>query len=253
VHPYLVARSEGAAVLDGLRATVALARQLDVPISGRHAIVGLSQGGHAALAAAAMHAGYAPELELRAVAVSGPATVWERHWAKGATVAGWHVPLHAMLLYAWAAHYGWKARPLWTDATAELIDEVMTTRCVWTAPSLLEGLPHDPAQVFAPGLLAEYASGEWDVYREVHDAFVANAIGPYRQTAPLRVYQGDADDVVPEWATREVIEALRAGGVEVDYQVVPGGGHADVAFGFVATPQQRTDESIAWVRARLDD
>jgi hypothetical protein len=40
--------------------------------------------------------------------------------------------------------------------------------------------------------------------------------------------------------------------VEVEYEVVPGGGHTDVAFGFVAYRQLRTDESIAWLREHLD-
>ena len=67
---------------------------------------------------------------------------------------------------------------------------------------------------------------------------------PYAQTAPLWIYQGTADDVVLESATEELIDELRAGGVEVDYRVVPGGGHTDVAFNYLAAYQISTDEII---------
>jgi len=40
--------------------------------------------------------------------------------------------------------------------------------------------------------------------------------------------------------------------MNVDYEVVPGGTHFDVAFGFVASKELRTTESIAWIRAQLD-
>ncbi|HTM20486.1 MAG TPA: lipase family protein, partial [Kofleriaceae bacterium] len=255
LHPYLVARSEGAAVLDGLRAARALADTLGVPTSGRYAIAGLSQGGHATLAAAALHGSYAPELDLRAVAVAAPASGWHRHWGPVAATPGWHLPLHAMLLHAWAEHYHWPATPArFTDDVAGRIGAIVRERCTYAAakPAIQDSLPQDPAALFDPAFLAEYNSGHWQRYGFVRDAFTANAIAPYHQTAPLRIYQGDADAVVPAWATAELVAALRAGGVDVDYVVVPGGGHEDIAFGFVASPQRRTAESIAWLRANLD-
>ena len=51
---------------------------------------------------------------------------------------------------------------------------------------------------------------------------------------------------------RGASRCVRDGGVTVDYQVVPGGTHFDVAFGYVAFAELRTDESIAWVKGLLD-
>ncbi|MBI5500204.1 MAG: hypothetical protein HY907_08180 [Deltaproteobacteria bacterium] len=254
VHPYLVADSEGRSALDALRAARALADWLHVPISGRYAVVGLSQGGHAALAAAALHSTYAPDLDVRAFAASGPATMWEEQWRTGAAVDGPHLVFHALFAWAWAEHYGWAGPDLWAPDLAGRIDAIMESRCLVSTSGATLGseLGESAAAIFSPGFLDAYRSGAWGDYAAFHGWFDANRIGPYEQTAPLRIYQGNADDVVPEVWTRAVVEALRAGGVTVDYEVVPGGGHTDVAFGFVAYRQLRTDESIAWLRSRLD-
>jgi pimeloyl-ACP methyl ester carboxylesterase len=70
VHPYLVGRSEGRGVVDIVRAT----RQLDRRLARRYVIAGHSQGGHAALFAAALAPKWAPELRLRGVAAYAPAS-----------------------------------------------------------------------------------------------------------------------------------------------------------------------------------
>lgn len=254
-HPYLVARSEGRSALDALRAADRLAAHLGVPTSGRHAVVGLSQGGHAVLSAAAEHAAYAPEVEIRAFAASGPASVWEEQWRTGARVDGPHLVFHALLVWAWSAHYGWRGPTPWAAGLADRVDDVMESRCLVSATggeTLFDALGESAAGIFAPAFLAEYSTGAWDVYAPFHDWFGRNRVAPFEQTAPLRIYQGDADDTVLEPHTRAMVEALRAGGVEVEYEVVPGGGHTGVAFGFLAYPELRTEESIAWIREHLE-
>ena len=78
------------------------------------------------------------------------------------------------------------------------------------------------------------------------------AMRHYTQTAPLKIYQGDADQLVLETSTRAMVDALRAGGNTVDYEVVAGGTHTNIAFGFVAYQELRTSESIQWLREKLD-
>jgi hypothetical protein len=70
VHPYLVGTSEGPGVLDIVRA----ARQAEPRISRTVAIVGASQGGHAALWAAALARRYTPELRVRGTVAFAPAS-----------------------------------------------------------------------------------------------------------------------------------------------------------------------------------
>ena len=70
VHPYLIGKSEGRSTLDMIRA----ARELDPRIGRRIAITGHSQGGHAALWAAALAHSWTPELKLRATVPFAPAS-----------------------------------------------------------------------------------------------------------------------------------------------------------------------------------
>jgi len=254
LHPYLVAEVEGAAVLDSLVAAANLARGEGVPISQRYAVVGLSQGGHATLAAARMHATHAPELDVRAFGAAAPATVWLEHWRGGVAVPGPHQPFHAMVSYAWADHGEHDGLPLFA-ARSPSVRDVLRTHCLFpigrTSDTYLDALGTDPAAIFDAAFLEAYAAGDLSAYPVIERAFAANRIGPYEQTAPLAIWQGDADDTVLETHTTEVVAALRAGGNTVDYRIVPGGGHIDTAFGYVAQNQLRTEESIGWVLERL--
>src|SRR3954447_2733651 len=69
-HQYLVGKEEGRSVLDIVRA----ARQLDPRLGKRVVIAGHSQGGHAALWAAALAPKWTPEVEVRGTVAFAPAS-----------------------------------------------------------------------------------------------------------------------------------------------------------------------------------
>ena len=85
----------------------------------------------------------------------------------------------------------------------------------------------------------------------VAEGFEANRIRPWLdegdQTAPIRIWQGDLDAVVPLWTTSQLVDDLSKGGIDVSMTVVPGGEHTTTAFGFVASYELATEESVAWV------
>ncbi len=254
-HPYLVADVEGAAVLDSLRAASNLAALDGTPVSGRVATVGLSQGGHASLAAAAQHARYAPELDLVAVAAAAPATLYLEHWSDGVRIDGEHQALHAMLVYAYAQHYG-SVESLFSPELEPRIAGLAATHCTFdfsgAVPVLSDEVGTSAELIFAPEFLTAYRAGTLSAYPAIEQGFRVNRVVPFEQTAPIAIWQGDSDAVVPQVYTDEVVEDLRAGGMEVDYRVVPGGTHLNVAFGFVASAQLRTLESTEWVLRRLE-
>jgi pimeloyl-ACP methyl ester carboxylesterase len=70
VHPYLYGPSEGRSVLDIVRA----AREVDPRIGKKVAVMGHSQGGHAALWAAYLAPTYTPELKVRGTVAYAPAS-----------------------------------------------------------------------------------------------------------------------------------------------------------------------------------
>lgn len=255
VHPYLVSRSEGAAALDALRAARALAAHLGVPTSGRFVSVGLSQGGHATIAAAALHQAYAPDLDVRAFAAAAPASAWASHWSKGVALGG--AQIHAMLMYAWSKHYGWPSdKPLWKPEFAARMDELFATQCTVptqvSGPTLFTSISPAAAGLFDPAFLAAYHANDLHDYPYVSQAFDANALAPYPQTAPLRIYQGDIDDVVPAFTTVEIADKLRAGGVNVDHVIVRGANHLTTAFGVYSVKDLASDDAMAWLRSKLE-
>ncbi|WP_433621390.1 lipase family protein [Nocardia sp. CA-120079] len=67
-HPYLQFRTEATATTDLVRAT----RTADKDLSPRWTVVGVSQGGHAALNTGALTPTYAPELDFRGTAALAP-------------------------------------------------------------------------------------------------------------------------------------------------------------------------------------
>jgi dienelactone hydrolase len=256
VLPYLVSEVEGAAVLDAMRAAAALAHSRGVAISNRYAAAGLSEGGHAVLAAAAMHGRYAHELDVRAFAAAAPATVWLEQWRLGMAHDGPLVPIVAMMSYAWADHYGVAPASIFTAAMLPTIEDAMHASCAFdgftSAPTIATRLGTSATALFDADFLAAFRAGDFgDRYAAFGRAFTANRIGPYTQTAPLAIWQGDADTIVPRASTDRVVDALRAGGVTVDYRVVPSGEHTTVAFGTVVQSQLRTEESTRWVLDRL--
>lgn len=260
---YLDARSEATSVLDAIRAAIHLARWRGTATNARAAVVGLSQGGHASLAAAALHAVYAPELDIRAFGASGPANLYEEQWRAGAAVPGEHLVLHAMLAWSFAEVTGLseaERAAIWADALAPTVDDHLTTRCNWS-PSfgpealLADGFPTRIDDVFSPAFADAYLSGAWGEFAFMGERFDADRIRPWLdeapQTAPIAIWQGTEDATVLPWMTEALVADLQAGGVDVELHLVDGGTHTTTAFGFLATPELATDESVAWVKAQL--
>jgi hypothetical protein len=251
--PYLVREVEGETVLDSLRAARTLAQALKLPISQRYAVAGLSEGGYATLAAASLHASYAPELPIAAFAAAAPANVWFEHWQEGIVYDGPHVSYHAMLLYAWEKYYHYTGPHIWLPRVRADIDDVMREDCAFDfgghRTTYAEDLGVHAAQIFAPAFLSAYRAGE--LPPALMRAFDTNAIKPFPQTAPLAIWQGSADAIVPVGETTQLVANLRTGGVQVDYHIVRGGGHLTTAFGMLSQHQLATDASLRWVRERL--
>lgn len=255
LHPYLVSEVEGRASLDALRAARALARWQGVSTSNRFGVAGVSQGGHATLAAAAMKSKYAPELDIRAFAAVAPSSLFEEQWRSDLAADGAPVLWNAMLVYAWADHYGYQGPSPWAAGIEPTVRTAMTSSCAFPlngAGSIAAVIGLERAKIFAPAFVLAYQSGEWGAYGKFSEWFTTNRVRPYAQTAPLKIYQGAADPIVLEARTSAVVQALRDGGVTVDYEVVQGGSHTDIAFGLVTIAERRTADSIAWLRAQLD-
>lgn len=250
LHPYLVSEVEGAAVLDSLRAAKTVATILKIPTNDRYAVVGLSQGGHASLASAAMHAEYAPELNIRAFGVAAPASMFLEQWKRGVTLDGPHLAYHVLMAYAWSDYYS-ESNTLWSDEFGARVDDIMKNDCIidlgYGNRTFAQDIPVSADEIFSPSFLDAYANGTLSGFPALKKGFDKNRVNPFFQTAPLAIWQGDQDTTVPKADTDAVVNELVEGGVDVDYRVVPGGDHINTAFGFVSQNQLRTEESTHWV------
>ena len=128
-HPYLVAESEGKSALDGARAALEFLKMANVPVSNKIAIAGLSQGGHATLSAAAIHADYAPDLEIRAFAVAAPSNLFLEHWSPYINEDGYH--LCNFVTYAWSLYYGHSTENTFYEPRREEIETAIESFASW--------------------------------------------------------------------------------------------------------------------------
>lgn len=226
-HPYLVGDSEGNAMLDAARAAMRL------PGTGAGAaspvvVWGFSQGGHAAGFAARRAPAYAPELDLRGLALAAP-----------------------------VSDVGTFA------ARAERLDDQFGVLVV-IAHGMAVAYPElDLATIFSPAVLADLGVLEDRCISEANDAlnlrrpggllrspladpafrarFAQNGLGDVPVDLPVLITHGDADTIVEPRDSQTLAFRWCQEGVTVRFAPVPGAGHG------IMTPEP----FLSWTVARL--
>ena len=232
VHPYLIGRSEGRSVLDIVRA----ARELDDDVSGRLAISGHSQGGQAALFAAALAPRWTPELTLRGTAPFAPASQLDEQvpLVRALTTPG---PLSVLvgLIGAGidAGEPSVKLRTLLSPrALAALPQADQRTMAELGRPDSFGGIA--PSELFRtdadPSALVR--------------ALAKNDPSDLRIRTPVRVEQGTADNTVIPLFTDRMVAALRKSGTPLIYVKTPGQTHTGIVRATAADVRR-------WIDAKL--
>jgi alpha-beta hydrolase superfamily lysophospholipase len=229
-HPYVVGVSEGRSVLDSVRAAqhlVGSGGRIDV------AVLGLSQGGHAALWAAELAPTYAPEMDIRAVAAVAPGgdLAGIARWAfgpEGTPVGRLNV---VMALSAWHEIYGLPLDAVLT-ANGRALATILQTTCPDDSV-----VPREQPLAADPGLVPGW-----------REQVAANTPGASRAVVPILVVQGTRDEQVPFDTTLSAVRRLRDIGDDVELRVLEGGDHESSLFG-----PGRLDEIHAWIVERVGD
>lgn len=233
VHPYLVGPSEGRSVLDVVRA----ARQDDARINTRRVIVaGHSQGGHAALWAAALAPTYTPELGVKGTVGFAP----ESHTGEQATlIAALTTPsglsgLAALILRGVEVQHPELKIADALNAPARALYPRTLTSCLpaLTGPSAFGAL--------AP---ADLVRKDADIAPTVA-ALNANDSETLTIRTPLRVEQGLADTTVFPAFTAQLVDALRTRGTKVTVADRPGVDHGAIVTAGAAG-------ATTWIAQRL--
>jgi Secretory lipase len=228
LHPYLVGSSEGRSILDSIRAARAL------PEAGggnRAAIVGISQGGHAAIWAAELVDAYAAELDVvGAVAASPPMDLRAVQRAVlGGADAGAVAWLESLMVAAaWRSVYAAPLDGLLTGQAMRIVRELEDT-----CPSSIDPPTHSPFRV-DPGSVPE-----WQALLE------ANSPGHRASRPPMLVLAATEDTLVPASTIPNGIDRLCGAGSNVTLRWIDGP-HAAT----LATPAAAT-LAFSWTMDRL--
>jgi alpha-beta hydrolase superfamily lysophospholipase len=211
LHPYMVGPSEGRSVLDSLRAAAAV---LDIPPTAPAAIVGISQGGHAALWAGESQAGYADELDIAGVVAASPpidlravqAAVLDR---EATDAIAWMESL--LVVAAWHDVLGAPVDGMLTNEGRHILDR-LARECPWQVQAPTE----------TPFLVDPKSVPEWQRLLE------ANSPGHARSRAAILVLAARGDEVIDPSTIEPGVERLRAAGSDVHLRWINGGHDATV-------------------------
>ncbi len=235
VHPVDVGTSEGPGVLDIVRA----ARQADPHISRTVAIVGGSQGGHAALWAAALARHYTPELAVKATVAFAPGSHIDDQipFVTALTTPGGALSANIALILRGLelAQPSLDVASLLSPQAAALYPRTLT-ECIpaLQARDSFGGL--SPAAIFIahPDLTA--MARFLDTQDPSH----------LKIPTPVLIEQGSRDTIVLPVFTDALARELRAAGAKVTYKRYPGLGHAGVQL-----RHEPTTDAYTYVKDRL--
>jgi pimeloyl-ACP methyl ester carboxylesterase len=231
-HPYLVGASAARGTVDLLLA----ARQLRPGIGRRWAVMGHSQGGHAALFTISLAPAWAPDLDLiGAVALSPVGGAHDmiaglRDVRTPAPALGF---LALVLIGAAAADRAVRLDQMLTPAAVQLLARAETVgiddlRAPGSPPPLAA------AEVFRPGT---------DL-GPLLKVLAANDPAALRLRTPALIVQGDDDSIVARCSTDHIVRSLHASGAMLAYHRYPGRGHFDL----IAAAHT---ENAQWIDTRL--
>lgn len=235
-HPYLIGRSEGRAVMDAVRA----ARVVAPSLGKRVVIAGHSQGGHAALWAASIAGTWTPELRVRGTVAFAPAS---------------HLSEQAALIPALKSPGGGLS-----GLAASLLRGLDAARAGVDIPGLLSPAAlalYPQTQTLCQAELGKPASfgglAPADIVRSDFDpaalfATIDRVVDPenLKLRTPVLVLQGEGDTTVFPTFTRDLVDALRAGGsTRVQSRTFPGVDHGGIVSG------AGEKAATAWIADRL--
>ena len=234
-HPYLIGRPEGESVLDAVRA----ARSLDKRLGKRVAIAGHSQGGQAALFAAALAPKYTPDLKIRGTVAFAPVSHLSEQTA---LLPGLKSPSGLSGLVAMILRGIDIARPslnvagMLNDPAAALYPTTLT-QCLGKLSSTSSFGSIAPADLIRQGTDLGPATTALSQLDDPEDLQIRT---------PLQIQQGTADQTVFQTFTDQTVAAYKQRGVKVTYKTYQGVDHG----GAVKDAHSAAD-ATKYIRAHL--
>jgi pimeloyl-ACP methyl ester carboxylesterase len=233
-HEYLIGTSEGRSVLDAVLA----ARRADPAISRNVIISGHSQGGHAALWAAALAPKWTPGLKIRGTVAFAPASHIGEQAAllRSVTTPGGITGIAALILRgADAAYPSLHVSSLLSPQAAALYPQT-DTQCLPALSGAGSFGSLSPSQLLQPG--ADIAP--------LVAALNANDPEDLTIRTPVQIEQGTGDTTVFPAFTQQLESAYRQRGAKLTVKTYPNLTHSEVVS--EAKPQA---DATAFIKKRL--
>lgn len=251
LHPYLIAEPTAIAVLDMMRAARNLLQLVDAKaIPGDNAIVGGSQGGHAAAFTTRYQPYYAPELVIKGASWGIPPTDLQSHAkvalqsfrkASGNTALffltsnSWYTGDHSNLSEVFVSPFDVDFPIAALDSDCDMGKAVkgMDSLDDLYSAKLLEEAAVEPFMVNMP---------PWDCYAEVNSLPMSPL--PRIDNIPALMVLGEIDDLVDPGIETASFQKLCEQGYQINYKKCLNAGHVN---GFTWSLEDQFD----WVDARL--
>lgn len=208
---YLVRDAQAFDVLDSMRAAIGFHPQ--VIDTSRLGIIGHSEGGFAALAAAQAVPTYAPDLAVRGSVVLAPGLIPPIPAALGALVAGSDDQGGASPRTGYLAVLGWSWAATYPDQIK--LDQIFTPEGLRVLPKAIELCTGEMRLAF-PGKLSDYI--RTDLPQSMVTIAAANMPVNGVSNVPLLIQQGDEDISVVPQLTKSLLAQLCTQGGKVEYQ-----------------------------------
>jgi pimeloyl-ACP methyl ester carboxylesterase len=240
---YFSKKAEGYMLLDAIRAMFNFFNQREVTeLAVRPAravfVGGYSQGGHAAFAAADLHAEYAPEVPLTGVITYGGTTDVEALLREGAAYG-------PLVLYYYMMMYGQGQ----VNPADFLLPQWLPTFESDASTMSVDVFQHhfgfDASRLYTPKFLTALKQGTLAAtFPALSQLLADNRTGYGGHKLPALVIQGGDDFIVTTKTQTQFVTHLQELGSEVQYRILPHVTHRDTrAAGFAA--------SVSWMQARL--
>jgi pimeloyl-ACP methyl ester carboxylesterase len=231
--PYLAGVGEARAILDSVRAVAGVE---ELQASNHFALWGYSQGGHAALFAAALAKSYAPELNLAGVAAAAPPTELGTLLDDDIGTTDGRI-LGAMALLAWSRLYGVALEPLVSPAAAAVMKHI-DSHCVDSVGSAIKALnaEHPLDKKFL-----NFDPVERSPWKEL---LAKNSVNPRTIRVPVFIAQGLDDPIVIPAVTEKFVGELCREGDHVVLDLMKNVDHGLAA-------KKSYHQAIAWIGDRL--
>jgi len=227
MHPYIHAKSLAVSVIDFMRAAQDYCDAKDIILNDQIFLAGYSEGGYATMAThKEIEENYAGEFILTAVApMAGPYDLETDMQNIFQTADYAELNYLAFIFTAWDHIYQWNN-----------LDYVFYEPYASKMPNLYDGskgsgeiareLPNDFNQLFRADFIQSVRDGnETDMLAVARE----NTLLDWAPIAPVRLYHGTADQIVPYHHATTALANLNNAGGTVELVTIQGGGHVSSA------------------------